>query len=217
MVGEQVDYYRALSPQYEMHSLREQAGGEELEAALERFAARGDVLELACGPGGWTVRLLAHAKSVTAVDASPEMLGRAAQRAEQANVRSCSLRFVHADLFSWQPDRRYDEVFFGFWLSHVPLERFQSFWALVANCLRPGGRVLFFDDGHRVREELDAGENSATVTRRLLDGSAHRAVKVPHEPERLQQRLRALGWDVKVTQTVGPFYWGEGTLAQVAA
>jgi hypothetical protein len=37
------------------------------------------------------------------------------------------VRFVAADLFTWTPDRRYDVVFFGFWLSHVPAERFASF------------------------------------------------------------------------------------------
>ncbi|HSO53096.1 MAG TPA: class I SAM-dependent methyltransferase [Actinomycetes bacterium] len=33
------------------------------------------MLELACGPGVWTGQLLRHASDVTAVDASPEMLG----------------------------------------------------------------------------------------------------------------------------------------------
>jgi hypothetical protein len=33
------------------------------------------------------------------------------------------VRFICADLFAWSPERRYDVVFFGFWLSHVPLER----------------------------------------------------------------------------------------------
>jgi hypothetical protein len=64
------------------------------------------------------------------------------------------VRFVQADLFGWRPDRRYDVVFFAFWLSHVPPERFESFWALVAECLTPGGRVFFVDDSHRTGEEL---------------------------------------------------------------
>jgi len=45
------------------------------------------------------------------------------------------VRFIQADLFAWRPDRRYDVVFMGFWLSHVPAERFASFWSLVADCL----------------------------------------------------------------------------------
>jgi hypothetical protein len=51
-----------------------------------------------------------------------EMLAIAA-----AQVSGERVRFVQADLFTWTPDRRYDVVFFGFWLSHVPFERFESF------------------------------------------------------------------------------------------
>jgi SAM-dependent methyltransferase len=35
-------------------------------------------------------------------------------------------------------------------------------------------------------------------------------VKVPHQPEELERRLRRLGWDITVTATAGPFYWGAG-------
>jgi len=123
------------------------------------------------------------------------------------------VRFVRADLFSWRPDRRYDVVFFGFWLSHVPLERFESFWALVADGLKPGGRVLFVDGSHRTPEELIDGEASSTIRRRLHDGRAFRAVKVPHEPTELEARLARLGWRFTVTQTSGPFFWGAGNMA----
>src|SRR6266511_3494592 len=34
--------------------------------------------------------------------------------------RRSGRRFIRADIFEWVPDRRYDVVFFGFWLSHVP-------------------------------------------------------------------------------------------------
>ena len=61
------------------------------------------------------------------------------------------------------PDRRYDAVFFGFWISHVPEEKFASFWSLVAEALEPGGRVFFFDDNHRTETELIEGVNSAVV------------------------------------------------------
>jgi trans-aconitate methyltransferase len=37
---------------------------------------------------------------------APEMLELAARRAPEA-------RFIEADPFSWEPDRRYDGVFFG--------------------------------------------------------------------------------------------------------
>jgi hypothetical protein len=120
---------------------------------------------------------------------------------------------IEADIFDWEPDRRYDVVFFGFWLSHVPLERFASFWSLVADCLRPGGRAFFVDDGYRTSEELVEGESSSTILRSLNDGTAHRAVKVPHRADELEERLTRVGWRVKVTPTAGPFYWGAGSPA----
>jgi SAM-dependent methyltransferase len=129
LLSEQVSYYRARAPEYLEDTLN-LPGGQELETALETFAPTGDVLELACGPGVWTPQLLRHATSVTAVDAAPEMLALARDR-----VRDERVRFVLADLFEWQPERRYDVVFFGFWLSQVPLERFAAFWRLVDACL----------------------------------------------------------------------------------
>jgi hypothetical protein len=38
-------------------------------------------------------------------------------------------------------------------------------------------------------------------------------VKVPHQPRDLEERLRRIGWNIKVTVTSGPFYWGEGSRA----
>jgi SAM-dependent methyltransferase len=207
LLAEQIAYYRAVAPEYGDHAISA-AGGSELQAALDAFRPAGDVLELACGPGTWTEQLRRHAASVTAVDASREMLAIASARVGDDRVR-----FIRADLFGWRPDRRYDVVFFGFWLSHVPLERFEPFWALVADCLEPDGRVFFVDDGYRTPEELIEGESSSTIRRRLNDGIAYRAVKVPHKPADLEARLARLGWRFTVTQTSGPFFWGAGRLA----
>jgi len=208
LLEEQVAYYRAVAREYESHAIPG-AGTDELIAAFDAFRPTGDVLELACGPGMWTERLLPHATSVTAVDASPEMIARA-----KARVADERVRFVHADLFTWRPDRRYDVVFFGFWLSHVPLDRFDAFWSLVADCLETEGRVFFVDDAHRAPEELIEGASSSTVQRRLNDGTAFRAVKVPHEPVELERRLDRLGFSIRVTSTGGPFYWGAGNLRE---
>jgi trans-aconitate methyltransferase len=205
LLAEQVAYYRALASEYHDHAIRG-PGGSELVTALDLFRPTGCVLELACGTGVWTQQLLRHATSVTAVDAAPEMLAIASAR-----VRDGRVRFVEANLFTWTPDRRYDVVFFAFWLSHVPLERFESFWSLVADCLRPHGRVFFVDDAYRTPDELINGESSSTIRRRLNDGTAYRIVKVPHQAADLEERLGRLGWRIAVTATSGPFFWGAGS------
>lgn len=211
LLAEQIAYYRALAAEYEDHAL-DLPGGEELLAALDAFRADGDVLEIACGPGTWTGRLLRTAATVTALDAAAEMLAIASARIDDRRVQ-----FIQADVFSWRPDRRYDVVFFGFWLSHVPAERFESFWSLVRDCLAPQGRVCFADDAHRTPEELIEGERSSTIQRRLNSGTAYRAVKVPHTARELEARLARLGWQVTVTPTPGPFYWGSGSLSDPQA
>jgi SAM-dependent methyltransferase len=143
---------------------------------------------------------------VTAVDGAPEMLALARSRVGPA----ASVRFLEADLFSWKADRRYDAVFFGFWISHVPEDKLTSFWTMVAEALMAGGHVFFFDDNYRPQAELVEGSCSPIVQRKLNDGTPFRVVKVAYEPADLEQRLRDLQWNVRVTGTSGPFYWGTG-------
>ncbi|HUE26389.1 MAG TPA: class I SAM-dependent methyltransferase [Solirubrobacteraceae bacterium] len=148
-LAEQVAYYSARAHEYSETAIPDlpiddlTRGRDAAIKALGEFRPTGDVLELACGPGTWTPLLLRHADSLTAVDASPEMIELA-----RTTVPAGRVRFVHADVFGWEPDRRYDVVFFGFWLSHVPLERFENFWSLVDRCLRANGRVAFVDDAY---------------------------------------------------------------------
>jgi SAM-dependent methyltransferase len=202
LLAEQVAYYRAIAMEYQL----DVDAARELAAALEAEQPAGHVFELACGPGAWTELLLRSATSITAIDAAPEMLAPAKARVGEGRVR-----FIQADLFSWTPDQRYDFVFFGFWLSHVPRERFESFWSVVADSLAPAGRVFFVDDNARTREELIEGESSTTIVRQLNDGTGFRLVKVPYTPADLEARLGRLGWRITVTPASGPFFWGAGS------
>jgi len=210
--SEQLAYYRAVAGEYEDHAI-DVRGQAELLSAIASFRPTGDVLDVACGCRVWTGGLLRSATTVTAVDGAPEMLALARKRV----ASSAPVRFVEADLFSWKPDRRYDAIFFGFWISHVPEEEFASFWSLVAEALVPGGTVFFFDDNHRPGAELLDGAMSPVVQRRLNDGTPFRVIKVPYEPAELERRLRDLQWDIDVTGTSGPFYWGTGGRRSAAA
>lgn len=209
LLAEQQRYYRARAPTYSKEALAplgsEQAADlrRDLGAAFDAHF-RGDVLELACGPGTWTAMLAQRAASVTAVDGAPEMLEVAAASQPGANVR-----FQQVDLFRWRPERRYDAVFFGFFLSHVPDERFESFWALVGDALVPGGRVVFVDDAYRAPEELVYGPESSVIMRRREGADGYRIVKMAHTSGELAARLAGLGWGFEMRDH-GPFFWGLG-------
>jgi hypothetical protein len=130
----------------------------------------------------WTQRLLRYATTVTAVDAAPEMLAVAAARFGDGTVR-----FVEANL---SPGR---QTVATTWSSSPSgpltcrLSGSRLSGPLVAHCLEPHGRVFFVDDG-----------------------TAYRLVKVPHQPRDLEERLGRLGWQVTVTPTSGPVFWGAG-------
>lgn len=225
VLRQQLEYYRARAGEYDEWFLRRGrydrgpelnarwfAEVETVRSALAEFDPAGDVLELACGTGLWTERLVARARRVTAVDAAPEVL--ALNRARLLGATRVS--YVEADLFSWAPPQSaFDVVFFGFWLSHVPPDRFAAFWSLVRGALRPRGRFFLVDSrreptstalDHRLP---DAGRT--THARRLNDGREFEIVKVFHEPDSLRERLSALGWSADIRQTATYFLHGSGS------
>jgi ubiquinone/menaquinone biosynthesis C-methylase UbiE len=215
-------YYRARAAEYDGWWFRQGrfdrgaaanerwfAEAEELYAALDALDISGDVLELAPGTGIWTQRLLAHATTITAVDAAPEMV-----EINRAKVDSERVTYVLADLFTWQPDREYDAVVFCFWISHVPLERLDGFLQTVARALRPGGK-FFFVDGRR--EPLTTAADHVlpeagvqTMTRKLNDGRAFEIVKNYFEPTELAGYFQRAGLEVSVRETATFFIYGSG-------
>jgi SAM-dependent methyltransferase len=204
LLAEQIAYYRARAREYDETGVVGAAQeARRLQAALEAFRPRGRVLELACGTGQWTGQLAASAESVLAVDASPEALA-----INRRKVRNPHVRYLEADLFNWRPVERYDTVFFAFWLSHVPPARFAVFWALVSECLTLGGRVFFIEDrpSMATQERTVHGGAAYVVERELLDGRTYRAVKAFREPQWLQRRLAALGWEIDI-KTVGDHFF----------
>ena len=66
------------------------------------------------------------------------------------------------------------------------MERFEAFWGFIV-CIAPGGRVFFADDAYRTEDELIEGSESATIERRLEDGTRFRMVKIPHTAADLQR------------------------------
>ena len=222
LIEEQKAYYRSRAGEYDEWFLRQgrydhgpefRAGWEaevdQVRRELERFGPGGSVLELACGTGWWTEQLVRWAGRVTAVDASAEVLALNRRRVGDEKVRR-----IQADLFAWRPEERYDVVFFSFWLSHVPPERFEAFWEMVAGALAPGGRVFFVDS---LRTELSTAKDHAlpdpddvVSVRKLNDGQQFHIVKIFYDPAALAARLRALGWRIEVSATDRFFLYGHG-------
>jgi 2-polyprenyl-3-methyl-5-hydroxy-6-metoxy-1,4-benzoquinol methylase len=212
ILQEQLQYYRERASEYdewffrqgrydrgEKHRQEWFAEISAVEAALRLARPSGDILELACGTGLWTQHLADLANHLTAVDAAPEAI-----RLNQQRVSSASVEYIVADLFNWTPDRQFDFIFFGFWLSHIPPEKFTAFWQMVRKTLKPNGRVFFVDS---LFIQTSTAQNHPTLQkqgyaeRKLNDGRTYQIVKIFHEPAQLQTSLQKLGWlgDIYVT------------------
>lgn len=220
LLREQAEYYRARAAEYDEWFLRTgrydrgaehraawQAEVAVVEQALREQLTSGEVLELACGTGLWTRHLARSDRRVLAVDASPEVI-----EINRARVQSDRVEYVQADLFSWTPPAgQFDAVFFGFWLSHVPQERFEPFWSMVRTALKPNGRAFWVDSlFEQASTARDHGpvDQSGVIRRRLNDGREFRIVKMFYDPADLQQRLASLGFSGWVRSSGSFFHYG---------
>jgi len=195
VLASQVDYYRRRAGEYDVTVYGDIVAA---RARIARLVAEmrptGTVLEIACGTGLWTEALAGAAETVTALDVAPEAVAIARDR-----VRADNVRFEVADIFSWETAARFDVVFFAAWLSHVPMSRFGEFWRLLRGLLAAGGRVLFIDQHVEGRdEETYLPGSDEIVERQLQDGSRYRIIKNFVDPERLERRLRGLGWECRM-------------------
>jgi 2-polyprenyl-3-methyl-5-hydroxy-6-metoxy-1,4-benzoquinol methylase len=222
ILHEQVQYYRERASEYDEWWFRQgryDRGPDhrqqwfsevsEIETALRDTEPSGDILELACGTGLWTQHLIPFATRLSAIDASPEVIALNQQRIGSASVEY--VEYIVADLFNWTPTQQFDFIFFGFWLSHVPMEQFESFWKTVSDALKPNGRAFFVDS---LLTQDSTARNHAALTqqgyseRKLNDGRTYRVVKIFHEPTQLQEALQNLGWMGHVHSTENYFLHG---------
>ncbi|MEX2394923.1 MAG: class I SAM-dependent methyltransferase, partial [Actinomycetota bacterium] len=106
-----------------------------------------------------------------------------------------------------------DAVFFGFWLSHVPPDRFDDFWQTLRRAVKPGGRVAFVDEDERAssHDDVEIVDGAPVAKRTLSDGRTFDIVKIFWRPDELEQRLRSIGWDITVRPLGDTFLSGVGS------
>ena len=186
----------------------------EVVHGLGAAGIHGDVLELAPGTGAWTERLARVATSVTALDASPAMIGECERRLKRTGLRD-KVAFELVDLFDWRPSKTFDAVFTGFFLSHVPEDRMDGVIAAIAGALVPGGRFFYVDSkpepSGTARDQRFPEADSMVMRRKLNDGREFDIVKICRSPKAMEQVFAAHGIRLEVHETANYFQWGLGT------
>lgn len=221
LLQDQIEYYRARAPEYdewfyrlgrydqgEEHTRQWQRELQRIRDQLHSASGFGHILEMAPGTGIWTAELIQIGERVTALDASPEMI-----QINRAKLLSDKVEYQLTDLFAWQPQRHYDMVFFGFWLSHVPADRLSPFLDMVRRALKPGGRLFFVDSAKRdlTRSHTGTANLGGELQRRVLkDGRQFDIVKIYYDPAELTETLRRQGFDIEVQSSGNFFIYADG-------
>lgn len=236
LLAQQQAYYEARAPEYDDWWLRRgryDQGDEqrtiwrsqidELRRWLRGLGPLGRVLELAAGTGNWTAELVGVSEAVVAVDGSAEVLAINADKIPAG----APVDLVQADVFDYEPEGRFDTVFFSFWLSHVPVDRRRDHWRLVRDALGGEGRVVMIDNAHP-REASRAGygrlhaghesmETGGREARTLADGRRFEIVKHYWSPAELEAEARTHGVELEAEQTDHYFLYAEGVLSGAEA
>jgi ubiquinone/menaquinone biosynthesis C-methylase UbiE len=110
------------------------------EAALDAIGIRPGmrVLELGCGTGGLTRKLIARGAEVTAVDQSLAMIRHARRRAPAATFEQC-------EITAYTAHGTYERVLFAFVLHELDSEARHRALVIARNALTSDGRVAIVD------------------------------------------------------------------------
>jgi demethylmenaquinone methyltransferase/2-methoxy-6-polyprenyl-1,4-benzoquinol methylase len=174
-------YYAQRAQEYERIYERPNRRSDiaELKAWLPSLFEGRETLEVACGTGYWTPHAAAHCRSWLATDVNDEVLAVARTKPMPAG----RVQFAQADAYALDvaPGRSFDAAFAGFWWSHVSLGRLAGWLAALHARLRPGARVVFFDnrwvDGDSTPIVRVDAQGNGYQQRSLADGSRHEVLK----------------------------------------
>jgi hypothetical protein len=202
LLAEQVAYYRARADEEdETGVIGTEQDGRRLRAAAEalRAARAGARARLRNRPMDRSAR-----GQRTESDRGRRITGGPCDQSAQGRQPARALR--RGKPVRLAPRRAYDTVFFAFWLSDVPPEDFEAFWALFAECPPWAGLLHRGPPGHGHPRAYPA--RSARLRRRpraagrtdLPGGqSLPRAPMAPYA-------TFALSWEVDI-ETIGPHFF----------
>jgi demethylmenaquinone methyltransferase/2-methoxy-6-polyprenyl-1,4-benzoquinol methylase len=186
-----VNYYSRRASEYDSiyQKPERQTDIAQLAEATTAALSNHSVLELACGTGFWTEKYAGSAASVLGLDASPEMLGVAAERLSTFS----NVRLAEADVLNIPNHGLFSACFCGFFWSHILRENLPAFLNGIRPHLLPGATLSFADNrfvpgSNTEISRVDALGNTYQI-RSLADGSRHEVLKNFPTPDDLHETL----------------------------
>lgn len=145
------------------------------------------VLEIGCGTGRHTVRLLASGNRVTGIDVSAGMLDQA-----RAKIDSTALTLLHGDVLTCPDllDSGYDAAFTALVIEHIA--DLKAFFVRIAALLRPDAPFLISE----IHPDRMAGGSGARFVDRAT-GAEVRLSGFPHSITAVENAALAAGFCIE--------------------
>lgn len=151
----------------------------------------GTAIDAGCGAGAEAIWLAKQGWAVTGADVADAALGYAKDRAAAAGVND-QLRWVQADLSTWEPDMQYDLVTTHY--AHPAMPQL-DFYDRIADWVAPGGTLLIV--GHLHHEHSTPAHSTISEgAHRREHGHTHPPVGASSTAAAMTERLDPTVWTV---------------------
>src|SRR5690606_40541956 len=119
-----------------------------------------------------------------------------------------NVRFINEDLFSFNPERKLDNLFGGFIWSHIKHQELDIFLTKVNSLVKKGGSVVFTDNNYVEGSNTPISHTdefgNTYQTRELSDGTSHLDLKNFPKVEFIRNKIKPFG---KVTDFINLKYY----------
>jgi demethylmenaquinone methyltransferase/2-methoxy-6-polyprenyl-1,4-benzoquinol methylase len=202
-----VSYYQDRAKEYDKIYFKPERQADlqrATEILKEKFKNK-DLLEIACGTGYWTEKIAETAKFVLATDINNTVI----EIARQKDYPGKNVAFECADIYKFQPDKKYENLFAGFILSHIPLQEIDNFLKAIHNFVLPGGNIVVMDNtfvggsNHPITRTDEFG--NTFQTRKLDNGTVHEVLKNFLSQNFLREKISAFATEIEFIQL--EYYW----------
>jgi SAM-dependent methyltransferase len=207
--ADMLNYYGARAYEYEKVYAKpeRQADLLQLHELVPAWFAGRHVLEVACGTGYWTRRIVGRAASITGCDLAPEVLALA----QSHQPATSPAAFVLADAFALDGvPGAFDASFVGFWWSHIPRADLPRFLGGLDRRLPAGSRVLILDNRYVEGSNWPitrVDDDGNTYQRRVLEsGAEHEVLKNFPAPDELRDAIASSG-GAEIAICELQYYW----------
>lgn len=202
-----ITYYKERAKEYEEIYFRPERQDElrKIEFVLQDIFKEKTAIEIACGTGYWTERISLAAKSILATDINDSVLEVARDKKYSRN----NVNFQSQNLFSFNPEKRFESLFGGFIWSHINLQELDNFIDRINSLVLPNGTIVLIDNNYvegistPVTEKDEFG--NTYQTRALKDGSEHLVLKNFPTAELIDEKLKGKAKEISFT-SLG-YYW----------